>query len=102
MKNSLLALNIALLLAVIVLFYLHFASPSSGNGGGTAASAKAVPAGGFKIAYFEADSVQTHFEYFKEISGELEAKAQANARVLGDMKSVFTGKYQELQKAANS
>lgn len=100
MKNFTLGLNIALVVAVGVLFYLHFSSPSAGSTAIT--GTKAVPAGNFKIAYFETDSIQTQFEYFKEVSGELQAKDQANAKILGDMKSTFAAKYQELQKVASS
>jgi outer membrane protein len=101
MKNFTLGLNIVLVIAVAVLFYLHFSSPRSAAGV-AAGSTKPVPAGSFKIAYFETDSIQSQFEYFKEISSELDAKNQANAKVLGDMKSTFSSKYQELQKVANS
>jgi outer membrane protein len=101
MKNFTLGLNIVLAIAVAVLFYLHFSS-GSGHVTGASTASKAVPAGPFKIAYFETDSIQTQFEYFKQISAELQAKDQANAKVLGDMKATFAGKYQELQKAANS
>lgn len=94
-------MNVALAIAVIVLFYLHFSSPAGNNSGATVA-AKTVPAGNFKIAYFEADTIQNQFEYFKEVSAELEAKSQANAKALGDLKSVFASKYQELQKVASS
>ncbi len=99
MKNFTIGLNIVLVIAVAVLFYLHFNTSSSGNV--SMGSAKPVPAGSFKIAYFETDSIQNQFDYFKEISSELEAKAQANARILGDMKNTFATKYQELQKVAN-
>lgn len=100
MKNFTLGLNIVLLLAVSVLFYLHFTSPAvvSQNEG----HSKSVPAGNFRIAYFETDSIQDNFEYFKEVSAELQAKDQANAKLLGDMKSTFASKYQELQKAASA
>lgn len=100
MKNFTLGLNIVLLLAVSVLFYLHFTSPAvvSQHEG----QSKSVPAGNFRIAYFETDSIQDNFEYFKEVSAELQAKDQANAKLLGDMKSTFASKYQELQKAASA
>lgn len=101
MKNFTLGLNVVLAIAVAVLFYLHFSS-NSGHAAGSSESTKAVPAGAFKIAYFETDSIQSQFEYFKQISSELQAKDQANAKVLGDMKATFAGKYQDLQKAANS
>ncbi len=100
MKNATLGLNIVLVIAVAVLFYLHFASPTSNSV--QANSTKALPAGSFKIAYFETDSIQNQFDYFKEISNELQTKDQANAKILGDMKSTFASKYQELQKVASA
>jgi outer membrane protein len=100
MKNFTLGLNIALVIAVAILFYLHFSSPS----GKTTATVgtKAVPAGSFKIAYFETDSIQNQFEYYKAIDAELQAKNQANSKVLSDMKNVFATKYQELQRVGAS
>ena len=100
MKNFTLGLNIVLALAVAILFYLHFSSASSGNV--VSGSTKAVPSGSFRIAYFETDSIQNQFEYFKEIAGELESKSQSNAKILGDMKSTFSNKYQELQKVGSA
>jgi outer membrane protein len=89
-----------LALAVAILFYLHFASPSSSVV--SSASSKPVPTGNFKIAYFETDSIQNQFEYFKEVSSELQTKDHANAKLLGDMKNSFAAKYQELQKVAST
>ena len=100
MKNFTLGFNIVVAVAVAVLFYLHFSSSNSGSV--SAGSTKAVPAGSFKIAYFETDSIQNQFEYFKEVAGELESKSQSNAKILGDMKSTFSNKYQELQKVASA
>jgi outer membrane protein len=98
MKNFTLGLNIVLSLAVAVLFYLHFSSPKKAATGET----KAVPAGGFKIAYFEMDSVQEHFEYYKEIKDQLESKAQTNNKIMNDLKVVLTNKYQDLQRIASA
>jgi outer membrane protein len=100
MKNFTFGLNIVLVLAVAVLFYLHFSSASSNKVAN--AGTKAVPAGNFKIAYFETDSIQNQFEYFKEIDNELQLKNQANAKILGDMKGVFNAKLQELQRTGSS
>ena len=100
MKNFTLGLNIVLVLAVAVLFYLHFTSSkpitSSAN------TSKAFTSGSFRIAYFESDSIQSQFEYFNEVKSELDAKAQVNSKLLGDLKNTFASKYQELQKAAPS
>lgn len=100
MKNFSTVLNIVLVIAVGVLFYLHFSSksPKAAAIEGT----KTVPAGNFKIAYFETDSVQNHFNYYKEAASELDAKGQANSKVLGEMKSTFANKYQDLQRTAQS
>lgn len=98
MKNFTPVLNIVLLLAVAVLFYLHFSTSKTETI--TTTGTKAVPSGSFKIAYFEADSIQNQFEYFNEVKAELDAKAQVNSRILGGLKSTFAQKYQELQKAA--
>jgi len=100
MKNFTLGLNVVLVLAVAVLFYLHFSSAKENTSLPNAT--KAVPAGSFKIAYFDIDSIQNHFEYFMEIRNELETKGQANAKQLGDLKNIFAGKYQEFQKVAQS
>lgn len=98
MKNFLAGLNIAAVLGVAVLFYLHF----SGKGASVNSnSTKAVPSGNFKIAYFESDSIQSNFEYFKEIRAVLQAKDQSNSKQLSELKNIFASKYQELQKSAN-
>jgi outer membrane protein len=99
MKNFTLGLNIVLVIAVAVLFYLHFSSPKDVS---TAETARAVPAGPFKVAYFEMDSIQAHFDYYKEVSSQLEAKAQVNTRTLNDLKMVLTNKYQEFQRIASA
>lgn len=98
MKNFSTGLSIAALLGVVVLFYLHFSG--KGNAAGSSGT-KAVPSGNFKIAYFESDSIQNNFEYFKEIRASLQAKDQANSKQLNELKSIFASKYQDLQKSGN-
>ena len=68
MKNFTLGLNVVLVLAVAVLFYLHFASPPQNNV--TTNTTKTIPNGSFKIAYFESDSIQSQFVYFNEVRAE--------------------------------
>lgn len=99
MKNSTLIFNVVIALAIAVLFYLQF---SGKKGGSSAGTSKSVPAGSFRIAYFEADSIQNHFEYFKEIRNTLQAKDVANSRQLNELKNVFTNKYQDLQRSAQT
>ena len=100
MKNFTLGLNIVLVVAVGILFYLHFSGAKGANSPTT--STKSVPSGNFRIAYFEGDSVQTQFEYFKEIQNQLQAKGQENSKQLGEMKNIFNSKLQDFQKVAQS
>lgn len=100
MKNFIPGLTVVLALAVVVLYILHFSSGqkptvfSAGN--------KTVPEGNFKVAYFELDSIQNQFDYYKEISSSIQSKAQDNNKQLGEMKNAFANKYQELQKSAQT
>lgn len=92
-------MSLATTLGVAVLFYLHF----SGKGNPAPASpAAGAVANGFKIAYFESDSLQNQFEYFKEVRASLQAKDQANAKQLNELKNIFANKYQELQRVGNT
>jgi outer membrane protein len=68
MKNISLVLNGVLLVAVAVLYYLHF---STGK-----VEAKSLPSGAtdLKVAYINSDSVLKNYEYFKVNSDKFEAK----------------------------
>ena len=48
------------------------------------------------------DSIENHYEYFKEVRNALRGKEQDNGRQLAEMKNTFVAKYQELQKTAQS
>ena len=94
MKNINTILNVVLGIAVAILFYFQF----SGTKSSVATGSKAVAAGDFRIAYFEIDSVESQFNYYKEVSNSIQAKAQQNNNELNQLKEVFAAKYQELQK----
>lgn len=76
MKNLSLILNVVLLVAVAVLFYLHFA------GGREVASVdgRTVQAGAPRaktvIAYINSDSLLNNYEFFKDIEKELQQVEQ--------------------------
>ncbi|MCX6206081.1 MAG: OmpH family outer membrane protein [Bacteroidetes bacterium] len=98
MKNSSLVINITLATAIAILFYLHFSSKKASVP--ASSSSAAAVSGNFKIGYFEMDSIENHYEYFKEVRNALRSKEQDNGRQLADMKNTFAAKYQELQKSA--
>ncbi len=98
MKNFTLGLNIVLAIAVAVLFYLHFSSKKNVS---TVPSSSAVSSG-FRIAYFDMDSVQNQFDYFKDVRSTLNSKDQELGRELASMENNFRNKYQDLQKVGST
>jgi outer membrane protein len=74
MKNLSLILNIVLLVAVGVLYYLHFASPKAASfSGGTSNDAVLSD---LKIAFINADTVLKHYDYLEVNKQQMEAKTQ--------------------------
>jgi len=71
MKNASLVLNGVLLVAVAVLYYLHFSSKSPA----ASSSGDAVPSD-LSIAYINSDSVLKYYDFFKENKEKLEAKGK--------------------------
>jgi len=92
MKNFTIGLNAALVIAVAVLFYLQLANKKT---------VAAPPAGttntSFKIAYFESDSLESGFEYYKEISKELAASEQQKRSELLAQRNAYVEKVKEYQ-----
>jgi outer membrane protein len=73
MKNLSLILNILLLLAVGVLYYLHFSGTRSTPGLSESGN---VTASDLKIAYINSDSVLKHYEYLSVSKDDLEKKTK--------------------------
>jgi|JI7StandDraft_1071085.scaffolds.fasta_scaffold42294_2 outer membrane protein len=71
MKNLSLALNAVLLIAVGVLYYLHFSPKSSSS-----SSSEITRPSDFQIAYINSDSVLKHYEFVKVNMGKLETKGK--------------------------
>jgi outer membrane protein len=94
MKSTSWIVNGVLAVAVIVLFVLHFDTNSAPSK--AAISAK----GGVKIAYFEIDSIQNSYEFFKDVKSALQVKDMENTKQLTNLKNEYIAKYQELQKSA--
>lgn len=75
MKNASLILNIVLLIAVGVLFYLHFSNKKAPQQPRVASAAQQGSAEAteedFRIAYFEMDSVNNNFQLIKDVKNDL-------------------------------
>ena len=71
MKNLSLILNGVLLVAVGILYYLHFSTGQAGN----ATANEGIAAGELRMAFINSDSVLKHYDYFEVIREKLEAKS---------------------------
>ena len=93
MKSTNWVINGVLALAVIILYVLHFS-----GGAATSKQATMQAAGGTKVAYFEIDSIQNNYIFFKDVKDALQLKDMENAKQLTALKNAFSSKYQDLQK----
>jgi outer membrane protein len=97
MKNISLILNAILLVAVGVLFYLHFA------GGKVSSDTTAVVSPGeLKMAYINSDTVLKYYDYFKINRGKLEAKGKKLDQELRGRAQGLQNDYQAYQQNVGS
>ena len=71
MKNGLLISNVILFILVGVLFYFQFSNKSKTSNVVSSASTSQGSAAGFRIAYFEMDSVENSYNMVKDVKAEL-------------------------------
>ncbi|WP_143307808.1 OmpH family outer membrane protein [Chitinophaga vietnamensis] len=71
-------------------------TPAAGNSTAPAAASS------FKIAYVDLDTLEAHFEYFKQKRGELEKKQQAMENQLNGKARGLQNEYADLQRRAAS
>jgi outer membrane protein len=100
MKNILLALNIVLVLAVATLFYLHFSGSKKTTT--TSQVADTQPAGSFKIAYFDMDSIEANYDYLKDVRNELKGKEQSLTNQLNQLRSRYMDKVNKYKQEAQT
>jgi outer membrane protein len=101
MKNGLLVLNGILLVLVGVLFYLHFSGKNKTNiVAGSSKSNPAPSADGFRIAYFEMDSVENSFDMVKDVKSELSKKEDGITTELTNMEKEYRNQATKYQSQA--
>jgi outer membrane protein len=106
MKNVSLVLNVVLLIAVGILFYLHFsgrntphtkiASSQKQAGATTAASDD------FRIAYFEMDSINNNFVLIKDVKSELSREEEKINAELTRLQKAYNDRITHYQGQANN
>ncbi len=74
MKNNLsIVLNVVLLIAVVVLYVLHFSGKSTSEGNNELVDSQINPEN-FSIAYVNSDSLLKNYDFFKDLEKQLIAK----------------------------
>ena len=99
MNKSLLGLNIILLIAVAVLFFLHFNSKEgSGSSKISGSAAHANDPAHFRIAYFDMDSIEARFSLFKIMQTEVSKKEDSMNSILNSARMNLQNKYRKYQE----
>ncbi|MBN9295621.1 MAG: OmpH family outer membrane protein [Filimonas sp.] len=102
MKNFLIAVNVALVLAVGILFYLHFADKKVIEALPKTTIADSAAPGNFKIAYFDVDTLENQYVLAQQVREFIRGKeSQINAE-LTQMRKGLQEKAREYEKRGPS
>ena len=101
MNKISLGINVLLIVAVGILFYLHFGNSKAANklhftSEITTNGAMKQP---FRIAYFDMDSVESNFSLAKEMQIELTKREEIINIEMSRLQNNFQSKYQKFQEA---
>jgi len=95
MKQISTLLSILALIGVGILFYLHFAKEKQAHKPSVQQANK--PQQDFRIAYFDIDSLQEKYEYFRDVSGEIRSKEASINSQLNSLQDSYQKRLKELQ-----
>ena len=93
MNRILLAFNIVLLLAVGVLYYLYFKYTTADEH--KIKQANAAVSNAFKLAYFDLDSLENKYDYYKEVRDYLRGRDSQMTEQLNKLRGVYMNKVKE-------
>lgn len=104
MKNGLLILNVILLLAVAVLFYLQFGSKSKAAVTSNSKTTTGTAHNGehCRIAYFEMDSLTSSYAMIKDVRDELTKEEESMNREMVRLQKAYNDKLTNYQKQAQT
>src|SRR5581483_1572435 len=100
MKNISTILSIIALVLIGCLFYLHFTHVEKLNKVSVVAEQNAHL--NFKMAYFDIDSLQEHYDYFKDVSGDIKKKENSMNAELGDLTAKYQRTVRKWQEKGNN
>jgi outer membrane protein len=98
MKQLSLALNILLLVLVAVLFYLHFNAQKKQVAVTPSKAAPTPAVNQPQIAYFDLDTLQAKYQYFKDAEAQLKSSQQSMTAELGGLEREYQKKMGEWQQ----
>ncbi len=96
MKNLSIVLNLVLAIAVAVLYYLHFKSPTSGS------KTSSLNLKDVHIAYINTDTLLEHYDFFVKTKNELKAEEETNSGSLNAQANSLQREYEEAQSKVSS
>ena len=104
MNRGLLILNMVLLVAVAILFYLHFAGGAKKELRPVIAKTadSSLLAGDFRIAYFEMDSIENSFLMVKDVKRELGKEEERMNNEMASLEKSYRNKIALFQKQAQT
>jgi outer membrane protein len=100
MKNISTYLSVLCLVLIGVLFYLLFNHTEQLKK--ISATEKKAPVSDFRIAYFDMDSLEVHYNYFKDAQSIAKTKENDMNAELSGMEKGYQKKIQEWQKKGNT
>jgi outer membrane protein len=103
MKNGLLVWNIVLTVIAGYLLFTHFSNKGNKVTGSKHTSKDSLSVHSpFRIAYFEMDSVENHFDMVKDVKGEISKKDEEYTNSLSQLEYTYQNKIREYQQKEKS
>jgi len=99
-KNSSLAINIVLGVAILILYVLHFSSKGKSKSDEASVAASAKPGEVFPVAYVNVDSLLNSYDFYKESKEILMKKRNTLEANLSSKSSALEKKAQDFQYKA--
>lgn len=100
MKNISTILSILALALIGCLFYLHFSQGDKQKKVSVTTDKNATTP--FAVAYFDIDSLQEHYEYFKDVSGDIKKKESSMNAELNDLTNKYQRTIRKWQEKGNN
>jgi outer membrane protein len=102
MRNIAMVPGILALLLTGVLFYVIYHKPQPEPVIVSGAGANPATGNNFKLAYFNLDSLEAHYQYFKDVLDQVKSKESDMNAELGGIEKSYQKKITEWQKKAST